>query len=246
MTCQQRRGFTLLELLVVVAIIATLVGILLPSLKGAREQAKRVVCQSNLKHIATGIWNYWTDNDGRVPYVESPLTNGGLVPGFGNPDYTDDQVNPFDKQRWPLSLPNVLFAEHLGRNERIFVCPAAVAGWPRSSSPFRMTYRPAAANQPNGIVSPPGSYFRESFGILDGRRLKFFQANYTGNPIRDSQMYAYTRTTFLRDFVKVGANRVVGPHAGGINVLDRNLKVEYRNARTTNQDLAPQGSTVRF
>ena len=246
MTRHQRHGFSLIELLVVTAVLALLLGVLLPSLKGARQQARRVACQSNLKHIATGIWNYWTDNDGRVPYVISPLTNGGSVPGYGNPRYSDAEVDPFDRQRWPMSLPNVLLNRHLAPQERIFVCPAAVAGWPRQIRPLRMTYRPAAANQPNGIVSPPGSYFRESFGILDGRQLKFFRAEYTDDPMRNAQVYAYTRTTYLRDFVKVQGPRIAGPHAGGINVVNRQLQVEYRDPRTTEADLNRQGSAVRF
>jgi prepilin-type N-terminal cleavage/methylation domain-containing protein/prepilin-type processing-associated H-X9-DG protein len=57
-------GFTLIELLVVIAVIALLMSILMPALQRAREQAKAVACQSNLKQWGLYFSIYADDNDG--------------------------------------------------------------------------------------------------------------------------------------------------------------------------------------
>lgn len=61
------RAFTLIEVLVVVAIIALLVAILLPSLNRARMQARSSVCQSNLKQQGYAAMMYAQDNRGTLP-----------------------------------------------------------------------------------------------------------------------------------------------------------------------------------
>src|SRR6478735_6654327 len=66
-SCHRRSGFTLVELLVVIGIIALLVSILLPALGKAREQANTVKCMANLKSIGQGIAMYVANNKGTLP-----------------------------------------------------------------------------------------------------------------------------------------------------------------------------------
>jgi len=75
----RRKGFTLIELLVVIAIIALLMAILMPVLKTAREQGKRIVCIGNLKQLTLAWIMYADDNDGKIVNGREGL--GGQVLG---------------------------------------------------------------------------------------------------------------------------------------------------------------------
>lgn len=89
------RAFTLIELLVVIAIIVVLIAILLPALSGARDNAKKVVCMSNIRQFQITFRIYAADNDNFMPTTPASTTwafNGGvdsqalLYPGYvGNP-----------------------------------------------------------------------------------------------------------------------------------------------------------------
>jgi prepilin-type N-terminal cleavage/methylation domain-containing protein/prepilin-type processing-associated H-X9-DG protein len=72
-TSHVHRGFTLIEILVVIAIIVLLVAILFPVFSRARENARRASCMSNMKQLALSVTQYAADNDGKLmSYNTSP------------------------------------------------------------------------------------------------------------------------------------------------------------------------------
>lgn len=68
-----QRGFTLMELLTVIAIILILAGLLLPALNGMREKARRVTCSSNLRQIGLGMHNFLADNNMKFPSAQNNI-----------------------------------------------------------------------------------------------------------------------------------------------------------------------------
>lgn len=80
---RNKKGFTLIELMIVIAIIAILAAILVPNFLKARAQGQLAACESNLKNIATALEMYATDNSGDYPTELVTLTSSGHATGGG-------------------------------------------------------------------------------------------------------------------------------------------------------------------
>lgn len=92
-------GFSLIELLVVVAMIAVLAAILFPVLISAKLTAKRTVCQSNMKQLTLATSIYLQDSDGRYP----------AQPEDGVPDWKESSAKP----NWARSLERYVKSAHI-------------------------------------------------------------------------------------------------------------------------------------
>ena len=81
----RKNGFTLVELLVVIGIIALLISVLLPALNSARQSAKNVVCCSNLRQLGQILNVYTANNRGLLPYGGLNLTSTPIAKWVGSP-----------------------------------------------------------------------------------------------------------------------------------------------------------------
>jgi prepilin-type N-terminal cleavage/methylation domain-containing protein/prepilin-type processing-associated H-X9-DG protein len=75
---KRERAFTLVELLVVIAIIGILVALLLPAIQAAREAARRISCQNNIKNLTLAVLNYENQRKGLPPAVQLKPTAGEI------------------------------------------------------------------------------------------------------------------------------------------------------------------------
>jgi len=131
----RRRGFTLVELLVVIGIIAVLISVLLPALGRARESANNVKCQANLRSIGQALATYASLNRGVLPYG----TWSGVDRRADGSSYVPPGVNYQSRAtRWNLLLQNVMSSRsggnfidaatgggNVARLREAFQCPSA-------------------------------------------------------------------------------------------------------------------------
>lgn len=121
-----RKRFSLIELLIVIAIIAILVAMLLPALKKAREVGHAALCRSNQKQFGTGMMMYVQDNDDYFPVVGNPANWAATVWDKNNTgrqffDHIARYINP----AYSYSSIRGSGADAENARDPVFLCPAS-------------------------------------------------------------------------------------------------------------------------
>ncbi len=126
-------AFTLVELLIVIAVIAVLVAILLPSLARAREAGRRAVCMGHLRQLQTAWHAYAADHDDRIVNGQSWRgAPGGVDENYGDPwmvgetywtIFSHGNIDPKDGAEGEAFMRTGALARYVG-DVRTYLCPS--------------------------------------------------------------------------------------------------------------------------
>jgi prepilin-type N-terminal cleavage/methylation domain-containing protein/prepilin-type processing-associated H-X9-DG protein len=103
----RRNGFTMIELLVGLAIVGVLAAVLLSALSGVKDKAETALCSQNLKQIGVAVLTFAGENEGFCPMAGGSVPHGSTDSTTGKPSWTE-QLEPV-----------------LGEDRKVFRCPGS-------------------------------------------------------------------------------------------------------------------------
>src|SRR5262245_47725037 len=134
-----RRGFALIELLIVIAIIGVLIALVLPAVQAAREAARRIQCVNNLKQLGLGLHNY-EGVAGALP-PSMVMTGTGTTITWTNGWSVHGRILPFMEQGAAFNSINFGLRYSVPENTTVsavvvstFLCPSEIRPQPRPTA----------------------------------------------------------------------------------------------------------------
>ncbi len=236
MTLQPNRfekGFTVIEMMVVVSLIALLIALLIPAIQASRELARQSMCASNMHQLGIALHSYAADF-GNFPrgHFDSPSIHGAILPYIEEGNlYNNINVN-FIRNFSSVGSANVTYANI---TPKVFLCPSDHAptntsnvGWTnyagnRGSGVQKYGYNGVFPFFPDPLVGPAA--------ITDGMQNTALMSEWLlGDETRDPRRTNFHTSRSLADpdqldeFARVCHNidpttATIAPHAKGTNWL---------------------------
>jgi prepilin-type N-terminal cleavage/methylation domain-containing protein/prepilin-type processing-associated H-X9-DG protein len=218
----RRRGFTLIELMVVIAIIAILIGLLLPAVQAAREAARRMACTNNLKQLGLAMLQYETAVGGFPPSMCA--AGAGRTVTWVSGWSAQARVLPYSEQGAMFNAANFALwkeepqnATTIGQTVGLLICPSEVQQQASAHDYGQAGVTSYGVNQGDWFVwgGFKGPQNRNAFGMNRSRRSAEF-----GDGLSQTLLMAEVKTyqaaancRFLPLPSVNDPNRIPGPYA---------------------------------
>lgn len=209
-----RRGFSLIELLVVIGLIAVLLGLLMPALSHSRRSARALQCKSNLRQLGHALHMYRNDHNGWFyPIGYDPYTGEFRSDAFGT------SVPPHE--RWPMKTFKVRFPSPMPYD------PAAYTQEPYDPDGFPATpFTPEVLRCPADVEPYDAHSYCLNGHIADYRNRT--RGTGLGGKSASDIVLAGEKFTFQRDYYMQSEDfaRVVEPLRHGIRLRSNYLYLD--------------------
>jgi prepilin-type N-terminal cleavage/methylation domain-containing protein len=242
MVKSRRSGFTLVELLVVIGIIALLISVLLPALQRAREAAQRVNCASNMRTIGQYIAMYTSAHNNKLPL--GYLGIDAYIPGNSTLWYMDRGANI----NGPVGL-GYLFSSGIaktakGKSRMVWHCPSlpeefglnvtdtGFNAWVElpindpAAHPFAYSYQKMGYASRHAMSSHPNDDRSLRWDVAPGTPTAWGTPALMVPPAKIRTAKDFNNKAILSDIL--GDERLIkGTHKNGVNVLYGNYAVKW-------------------
>jgi len=231
---KQNNGFTLVELLVVISIIALLLAILMPALGKAREQAVKVVCKSHTRQVSLGHLVYTQDYNGSFYTAPNPTESPKKTPKT----YVGNAMHNYPNY-WPS--PNFIGTEPLTagkylKSVDIFYCPNYFKVFNKNSNKniawsvheMGMIQFVNAFFAGDVFGTPPKNLRRMKFVYKDTSKFTVYPACAAMAKTDNCKPYeAMIQDVIMQEIKDLGTNQFKATHKDGANVIFMDGHSEY-------------------